>query len=45
MHCLPWALMADLIGQLFKPAVVADDEDVVVGGGAEGLVLDRISGP
>jgi hypothetical protein len=32
------ALMADVIGQLVKPAVVADDEDVVVGYGAEGLV-------
>jgi len=44
MHPLPGALMADMIGQLVKPAVVADDEDVVVGDGAEGLVLHTQTG-
>jgi hypothetical protein len=36
MHCLPWALMADLFGdELVEGAIAADDEDVVVGDGAE----------
>ena len=38
LHSLPRALMAYMIGQLVKPAIVADDKDVVVGDGAEGLV-------
>ena len=35
--------MADVIWQLVKPAVVADDEDVVVGNGVEGLVLHKLA--
>jgi len=34
----PWALLADVIGQLLKFSVSADQVDVVVGDGAEGLV-------
>ena len=43
MHALPWALLADVVRQLVKPAVVIDDEDVVVGDGAEGLVLHLVA--
>ncbi len=39
VHSLPRALLADVIRQFVKSAIVADDEDVVVGDGAEGLVL------
>ena len=42
VHPLPGALLADLMGDEFvKLAGVAEHEDVVVGDGAEGLVLHR----
>ena len=42
LHSLPWALMADMVGRLVEPAVVADDEYMVVGDGAEGLVVHGV---
>lgn len=38
MHALPRPAVADAIGQLIELPVPADDEHVVVGDGAEGLV-------
>ena len=42
---LPRALLANIVGdELVEGAVAADHEDVVVGDGAEGLVLHRCVG-
>lgn len=38
VHDLPWALMADVIGEPLELTVPADQMDVVVGDGAQGLI-------